>query len=322
VTILMDVLCFGSIIIDSRYSDEEAATFHEPLQIVDRAVNLEVGGMPILAMTMRRMGFDVGLTGCVGRDIAGYGLRAYLSDEAKINVDSLRLVAAPTSSSFIRLTSEQRYIKHAPGASAKLRPRSSDADFLATHKPKLVAIGYSGLLPYMDANGGRAMAEWIRTVQDLGGLAALDTHTVPPYRMLEKPVPGVDVFIVNKEEGEQIAGRSAAADPSGVLDDMWRMFPQADPGRYRLLGVTEARGVQLAYGCHRGFENAWIPNPHYGAFQPADLTGAGDYFRAGLYGYIVTHVAAFHSGDLDFERAGLAGHDSARDNLMASYRDI
>ena len=318
----MDVLCLGSIIVDSRYIGEELERFHEPLQIVDRAVNLEVGGIPILAMTMRRLGFDVGLMGCVGRDIAGYGLRAYLSEEAKINVDSLRLVAAPTSSSFIRLTSEQRYIKHAPGASARLCPKPSDVDFLATHRPKLVAIGYAGLLQYMDANGGQVMAEWVRTVQDLEGLAALDTHTVPPYRMLEKPVPRVDVFIVNKEESEQIAGRGAAADLRVVVDDMWRMFPQADPERHRLLGTTTARGVQLAYGRHRKFENAWIPNPHYGTFQPADPTGAGDYFRAGLYGYIVTHVAAFHSGNLDFEQAGLAGHDSARDNLTGSHRDI
>ena len=83
----MDVICFGSIVVDHRRSAETSGTAAEPLRIVASAVDLHVGGVPILATTLRRMGFDVALMGCVGHDIAGYGLKLYLENEIGLNVD-------------------------------------------------------------------------------------------------------------------------------------------------------------------------------------------------------------------------------------------
>lgn len=305
----MDAICFGSIIVDHRQpaSAEGAA---QPLRIVEKAVGLYVGGIPILAMALKRMGFEVAVMGCVGRDIAGYGLRAYLADEAGLNVDAVRIVDAPTSSSFIRLSADQRYVDHTPGASAELLPGTAELAFVARHKPALMAIGYSGLLAKMDADGGRAMAEWIVAIREQGAIVALDTHTVPPYAMLAKPLPVADIFICNKEEGAGIT-RLGAGRSEEILSTMWSRFRAADPSRYRLLGVAMPEGAQLAYGRHETFTSEWVPNRDYGAFAPADLTGAGDNFRAGVYAEVMNQRLGFFAGRLDLSRAGQAGHKAA-----------
>lgn len=305
----MDAICFGSITVDHRRpASAEGAV--EPLRIVEKAVDLYVGGIPILAMALKRMGLDVALMGCVGRDIAGYGLRAYLADEAGLNVDAVRTVDGPTSSSFIRLTGDQRYVDHTPGASAELLPGDSEIAFVAKHRPALMAIGYSGLLRKMDADGGRAMAEWMVAVQEQGAVVALDTHTVPPYAVLEKPVPVADIFICNKEEGAGITGLSAGR-PDEILSAMWSRFRAADASRYRLLGLAMPEGAQLAYGRHGTFANEWVANRNHGTFTPTDLTGAGDNFRAGVYAEVMNQRPGFFAGRLDLSRAGQAGHKTA-----------
>ncbi len=306
----MDAICFGSIIVDYRRQGDESGQAAEPLRIVDRAVDLHVGGIPILAVALKGMGFDVGLMGCVGRDIAGHGLRSYLAEEVGLNVDAVRTVDAPTSSSFIRLTPEQRYVDHTPGASAGLGGGQEELAFVVEHAPALVAIGYSGLLARLDADGGAQMARWIAAIQSAGVLAAMDTHTVPPYAMLARPVPLADVFLCNQEEGQGITAL-VGAPVEEVVAALWSKFPPARPERYRLLGVAMPEGVQLAYGRGSEFAARWVANPHFGTFTPADLTGAGDCFRAGLYAEIIRAPADFAAGRLDLDRAGLAGHDAA-----------
>ena len=310
----MDVICFGSIVVDHRRSAETSGTAAEPLRIVASAVDLHVGGVPILATTLRRMGFDVALMGCVGHDIAGYGLKLYLENEIGLNVEAVKTIDAPTSTSCIRLTEEQRYVDHTPGASAELAPGDRELAFVEKHKPKLMAIGYAGLLPKLDADGGRKMAEWIAAVQQTGTLVALDTHTVPPYAMLGKPVGVADVFICNREEACGITGPSSDSPEKG-LAAIWLKFRARDPSSYRLLGLAIAEGVQLAYGHAENFANQWIANPHFGTFTPTDLTGAGDYFRAGVYASIMRQLREFASGQLDLARTGLAGHDVAYQQL-------
>jgi len=305
----MDAICFGSIIVDHRQA-APAEGAAEPLRIVEKAVDLYVGGIPILGVALKRMGFEVAVMGCVGRDIAGYGLRAYLADEAGLIVDAVTTVDAPTSSSFIRLAADQRYVEHTLGASAQLRPAGSQLAFVSRCRPKIMAIGYAGLLPKLDADGGRAMAEWILAVREQGTIVALDTHTVPPYPMLQRPVPVADIFICNKEEGTAITGLSAGR-PDEVLSTMWSRFRAADPSRYRLLGLAMPEGAQLAYGRHETFANEWIRNRDYGAFAPADLTGAGDNFRAGVYADVMNQRLGFFAGRLDLSRAGQSGHRAA-----------
>jgi len=302
------------MVVDHRRKDDAEKPGEDPLHVVEKAVDLRVGGVAILAIAVQKMGLDAGIMGCVGNDIAGYGLKNYLAIEAQLNVDAVRIINAETSTSFIRLTPTERYIEHSPGASVGLSPGEPELAFIQEHNPKLTAIGYAGLLPKLDAGHGRGMARWIKAAQSAGSLVALDTHTVSPYTMLERSVPLADIFVCNKEEARGITNISSA-DASEIVSAMWSKFRAIDPRHFRLMGAAFADGAQLAYGYGQSYRNTWVANPHYGTFEPGDLTGAGDYFRAGLYAEVIEHIREFVKGSLDIAKAGLKGHSVAATNL-------
>jgi sugar/nucleoside kinase (ribokinase family) len=313
----MDVLCFGSLVVDLRRPDSGGPPADEPLRLVDGGLDLRIGGVAILAAAMKRLGLDVGLMGCVGRDIAGFGLLAYLQREMGIDVEAVQAVAQPTSSSFIRLSPGQRHIEHTPGASCSLLPGSAEVDVVRRRKPTLVAIGYAGLLPRLDADHGEPMARWMAAVRATGALVALDTHTCPPYAMLDRPVPLADIFLCNLEEAEGITCMAVSPDSRQTLGDaIWSKYPQACTDRHRLIGIAVPEGLQVAYGRGAEFVNQWVPNPHFGTFTPTDLTGAGDYLRAGVYAHVVEDRAAFAEGRLDLRATGVRGHDTASRHLQ------
>jgi sugar/nucleoside kinase (ribokinase family) len=306
----MDILAFGIIVVDYRRARELSFANAEPLRLVEQGLELQVGGIPIVALTMQRMGFEVGLMGRVGRDLAGYGLKGFLEREAGIECEAVQAVAAPTSSSCILLSPTQRFIEHCPGASAVWRPGAAELDYTRRRRPKLMAIGYAGLLPQLDADEGREMAAWIEAVRALGTLVALDTHTMPAYAVLNKPVPLTDIFICNREEALGITGLPGA-DAAELLSNIWDRYPPRTSADFRLLGVAYPEGAQLAYGRGGEFESGWIASPAYGSFMPADLTGAGDYFRSGVYAAAATNPTAFRTGAFDFRQAGQLGHQVA-----------
>jgi sugar/nucleoside kinase (ribokinase family) len=324
----MDILCSGIIVVDYRKPFDKQAMPDKktPLRIVDNAVQLHAGGMSILAMACCKLGMQTGLMGCVGKDIAGYGLKGYLGRELDLNLDAVRLVdKAPTSSSFIRLSKEQRYIEHTPGASSLWVPAEKERDLIKSWRPKIVAIGYAGLLQAMDANGGTQMALWIKEIQDSGALAALDTHTVPTFNMLEQPAQLADIFFCNSEEGEAITGLSPRG-PEKLVEKLWATYPAKNPQRMRILGLTLPHGVQIAYGNATSCINRWVANPLFGKITPIDLTGAGDFFRAGFYKCIINNIKDFRSGRLDLESAGRYAHQVSsafisgeKDNSILSF---
>jgi sugar/nucleoside kinase (ribokinase family) len=50
-------------------------------------------------------------------------------------------------------------------------------------------------------------------------------------------------------------------------------------------------------------ETGFVSSPWH-TTHPADLTGAGDAFRAGLYSYLIRNRAAFVDGGFDWKLAG------------------
>jgi sugar/nucleoside kinase (ribokinase family) len=307
----MDILCVGIVVVDHRRRIVPAADAPPPLRIVGQALELELGGVPIVAVNLVRMGLRVGVMGAVGADIAGYGVMGYLRDGLGIDTRALAMIrGGRTAASFIGLTDGERLVEHSVGVGAGFVPDAAQLELLHGVKPALVAIGYAGLLPALDADGGEGMAGFIRSARAADALVALDTHTFGEYPMLRKPLPLADVFICNREEGAIISGLGIAADPEAALAAVWRRYPADDPGRFRLFGVAYADGLQLAYGNGRESAHGWIPNPHYGA-EIGDLTGAGDSLRAGIYAAAARNPHGFRSGRLDWRAAGGAGHDSA-----------
>jgi sugar/nucleoside kinase (ribokinase family) len=306
----LDCVCFGSMVFDFRTRMRlEGRARAAPLRILagpeDRFL---AGGVPILAMAMAGMGLGVAVMGRVGRDPAGYGLVGYLNREHGIDTEGVRFSEEATGYSVIRCTRRERHILHYRGANATCVPDRGMISLIRSRRPGMVAVGYAGLLPAMDANGGALMARFLSKIRSMGILTALDTHTVGKrYPMLRRPLRAVDVFVCNAEEARWISGEM-------VLERMLRRIcvdhPPADREACRLFGVTVPNGAYLAYGVGTDMETGFVASPWHTP-RPLDLTGAGDAFRAGLYSFLIRNKRAFMDGSLDWKRAGLLANRTA-----------
>lgn len=304
----LDCICFGSIIADYRSRSASRRKETMPLRLLDeKSGRFQIGGIPILAVVMGRMGFKVGLAGMVGRDIIGYGIKRYIDAECGIDTGGIQAINGATSYSLITLTRRERFIRHYAGANAFLTANKNVITYIENKRPVLTAIGYSGLLPRMDDNHGEKMAEFIKTLDGMGILAALDTHTMKnDYAMLDKPLKRADVFFCNEREAENISCRKGTEE---MADNLARLhFSAAD--KYRFLGITLPSGVYLIYGRGNNRQGGFVKSRWYTA-NPVDLTGAGDAFRAGIYGYIIKNKKAFDTGVFDWRKAGMLGNFTA-----------
>lgn len=301
----LDCICFGSIIADYRSRSTSRRKETMPLRLLDeQSGRFQIGGIPILAVVMRRMGFKVGLAGLVGRDIIGYGIKQYLDLECGIDTGGIQAINCATSYSLITLTCQERFIRHYAGANVFLTADKKIVAYIERKNPGLVAVGYSGLLPRMDANHGAKMAEFIKRLAGLGIKAALDTHTIKDnYAMLARPLQLADVFFCNEQEARDIFGGKS---PAQTIANMARACFSAG-ARHRLMGVTMPRGVYLAYGNEKNRQTGLVKSPWHTA-NPVDLTGAGDSFRAGVYACIIRNKKAFETGAFDWQKAGMLGN--------------
>ena len=196
----LDCICFGSIILDCRKKLKNQDTTSNPLKLTDDPINFRIGGISILAITLKCMGFSVAVAGQVGRDIIGYGIKTCLREKYEINTEGIRFTHYPTSYSIINLTDKERYIQHNIGANAFLGADREVISFIKKNNPVLIAIGYSGLLPELDSDNGTKMAELITELKSEEIKTALDTHTMNKnYSMLDKPLRDADVFFCNEE---------------------------------------------------------------------------------------------------------------------------
>jgi sugar/nucleoside kinase (ribokinase family) len=306
----LDCVCFGTMVFDYRTRIRAARPgMDAPLRIVTKPEDrFLVGGIPILAMFMARMGLGVAVMGRVGRDLAGYGIVEYLRRQHGIDTDGIVFSGLATATSVIRCTRRERYIRHYRGANADCAPDRRMMSLIRRRRPRMVAIGYAGLLPAMDADGGTAMARFLSAIRSRGILTALDTHTIGErYRMLQKPLPWADVFLCNEEEARRISGEKV---PDRMLRRIAVDHPSADRGACRLLGITAPNGAYLAYGADTEMETGFVASRWYTP-RPTDLTGAGDAFRAGMYSYLIRNSRAFIDGSLDWKRAGLLANLTA-----------
>ena len=302
----VDVLCVGSMIVDERFRESvEKEAARPPLRLVAAAPRFVPGGMTIVARAMTSLGLKIGVIGRIGEDIPGWGLRALLEGEG-VNTQGLIRSAEPTGFSRIALSEEQRWIEHCIGANAKLCIDDIvAAPPLGDSGATLCAIGYAGLLPALDADGGQGMVELMRAARQDGMLTALDLHTMEgdSYPFLEKSLPEADIFLCNAEEAAGIAGTSS----ENALESIWNRLTTGTGGRSRLAGITLAEAPLVRYGTKHQYHTEQIVNPWFGTFEPKDLTGAGDCFRAGLYAEVLFEGESFRRGQLDLRRAVLMG---------------
>ncbi len=301
------------------------------------------GGPGNMAPLIARTGLKVAVGVNLGKGSYG-GLDAqgrYFYDMMTANgIDMSATCIHPrlgTGTTFIHKTSggDRGGIAYFPNA-------NNDFDFAVFRKaverlqPRIVYYMYSGLSDRGDANGGRDLADFIRSCQNQGVVTIADSHTltgdphrliaegkpVKEYRLLEPLLPELDLFFTSSDEAkliENTLGRTGArtdlderAYNTHFLEFLTRRFWQ-DDGRTKLFGVTVSDGAYMRYIGPEGQTGGPMKvTSRFMAGEVVDLVGAGDSFRAGLLTYVANNLDGFRKGVIDFERAVQAG------NLFAS----
>jgi sugar/nucleoside kinase (ribokinase family) len=212
-------------------------------------------------------------------------------------------------------------------------------------RPKVVYYMYSGLSDSGDAQGGRALAGFMRWCRGRGAITIADSSTltgnpqelidsgrpVEKYRLLEPVLPEADIFFTSYHEarmiGNTIGGPRGPGKPAKddyihqFLDFLAQRF-WGDDGRSRIFGVTVSDG---AFEKHKDGKGT-ISEPKkvksvFLAGQVVDLVGAGDSFRAGVISYIAKNIAAFRQGAMNFTEAVQMGNLFACSYISASMND-
>jgi sugar/nucleoside kinase (ribokinase family) len=287
-----------------------------PLHVLETPPRCISGGVGIVARQLSGLGRSAAVAGCVGRDLLGWGLRREL-DESGVRTHLVREVDEPTSSSHIRLTREQRSVRHFIGANAVAGRQGGIPEALRRERPRVFLLAYLGLLPDMEAGGGRLAAEILDAARSLGVITVLDLHTRPDVRdLLPGLLPGADVFFCNREEAIMLSGLSGTS--GGEADLLKRLWAMAgEVSRPRMFGVTGAGHACAKWSPGPQGQCGYIDvrNPHLGKVAVEDSTGAGDAFRAGLIDFMLEHGT--HWAEDLATGALLAGHARAARAISA-----
>jgi sugar/nucleoside kinase (ribokinase family) len=237
------------------------------LILADR-LPLSIGGCASnAAVDLARLGVNVGVVGCVGKDFFGRFVSETLAD-AGVDVRDIRQVEGVETSGtlIINVAGQDRRFIHTRGANAHLRVEHIPLDRLAEAK-----VLYVGGYLLMTALDPVELAAVFRRARAAGVQTVLDIVLPGPgdyWDQFEPVLAETDVFLPNTDEAAVITG----------LDD-----PVAQAERFRAAG---ARTVVITCG-HAGSvlisDRERLRAPVY-PVEYRGGTGSGDAFDAG---YIV-----------------------------------
>lgn len=269
----LDCLCAGIIVAD--YICRPIAAWPPPGQLV-LTDNLEfaIGGCAAnVAVDLRKLNLNVGLSGGVGND--GFG--SLISDMlGHTGVDCGRLSRSeklPTSGTMIvNVQGEDRRFIHCVGANAEYDASAITAEVLRQTK-----VLYIGGYCLMQALTPDRVAKLFAEARKLGVITALDV--VLPERgdfwsQLAPVLPFTDFFFPNNDEAARI---------TGLKEPIQQAEKFVDAGCQAAVVTCGGAGTILktASGC-------WKIGVH--PVEAVDPTGTGDAFVAGfLYGQIHSH---------------------------------
>jgi sugar/nucleoside kinase (ribokinase family) len=244
--------------------DDVTPAFGQQEKLV-AGISLVIGGSgSITAVAAARLGLRVALAAAVGDDPAGEFMLAQLAGEG---VDTSAVAVrrgTPTGMTVALSEGKDRAILTAAGAVATMTARDVPASLLAAARhvhvssyflmERSLAPGLAGLLEAARAGGART---------------SLDTNWDPAQRWgngsLRAALAATDLLLPNETEALCLSGAGSLAEAMAVLSG-------AGPGLVIKLG---ARGALWAEGARQYRAE---PPP----VTPADTTGAGDCFDAGV----------------------------------------
>jgi sugar/nucleoside kinase (ribokinase family) len=229
------------------------------------SISLVAGGSAsITAVAAARLGLRVALVAAVGGDAAGNFMLGELA-RAGVDCGAIAVRAGlPTGMTVALSRGDDRAILTAPGAIGALTPADVPASLLSRARHVHVSSYF-----LLERSLGPGLAALLAGARAAGATTSLDTNWDPAGTWGAAFFPGVlaqaDLLLPNAAEAERLAG--AAALPAAVA--------ALTSAVGRLVVKLGARGALYA---DSGQQYLATPPP----VTPADTTGAGDCFNAGL----------------------------------------
>ncbi len=253
--------------------------FGQQEQLVD-SISLVIGGSAaITAVAAARLGLRVALAAAVGADAAGSFMLDQLAKEG-VDVGAVAIRdGAPTGMTVALSRGGDRAILTALGAMASLTAADVPAGLLARSR-HVHASSYF----LLEDSLGPGLAGILAAARAAGSTTSLDTNWDPSGRWgderLAAAIAQADLLLPNEAEALRLSGTAS-------LDAATRTL-SAD-GRKLVVKLGE-RGVLCAEAAEAagGTAQHRISVP---AVTPADTTGAGDCFNAGLIAGLLTGLA-------------------------------
>ena len=241
--------------------DDVTPAFGQQEKLV-AGISLVIGGSAaITAVAAARLGLRVALAAAVGDDPAGRFMLGQLAGEG---VDTSAVAVrrdTPTGMTVALSEGKDRAILTATGAMATLTARDVPASLLTAARHVHVSSYF-----LVERSLGPGLAALLEAARASGARTSLDTNWDPAQRWgdgsLRAALAATDLLLPNETEALRLSGTATLAEAMAVLG----------PGLVIKLG---ARGALWAEGTRRCRAT---PPP----VTPADATGAGDCFNAGV----------------------------------------
>jgi sugar/nucleoside kinase (ribokinase family) len=244
--------------------DDVTPAFGQQEKLVS-GISLVIGGSgSITAVAAARLGLRVALAAAVGDDPAGEFMLAQLAGEG-VGTSAVAVRRdAPTGMTVALSEGKDRAILTAVGAMATLTAQDVPASLLAAARHVHVSSYF-----LLERSLGPGLAALLTAARAGGARTSLDTNWDPAQRWgdgsLHAALAATDLLLPNEAEALHLSG-------AATLEQAMAVLTAAGPGLVIKLG---ARGALWAEGTQRYRAD---PPP----VTPADTTGAGDCFNAGV----------------------------------------
>ena len=223
------------------------------------------GGANNTAITLAKLGINVGAMGRIGTDTFGDFVLQILDDNRVDTRAMMRDTDTNTPATFVSVASDgERSFLHYMGTNRILS--EDDVNFDLIRSCKILHVAGSLIMPRLD---GEPTARVLREAKESGVLTSLDTvwdTTGNWLDALEPCLPYVDTFLPSIEEAEQLTGLHSPPEIANFLMD------------YGIQTVGLKMGKRGSY-VRTGTEEVHFPSYEV---DVVDTTGAGDAYVAGF----------------------------------------
>ncbi|MDE0298705.1 MAG: sugar kinase [Candidatus Poribacteria bacterium] len=266
----MDVLSLGIFVVDviGRPID----TFPEKgrLMVFDEFEMHSGGCANNTAITLSKLGINVGAMGRIGTDTFGDMVLQVLDNNRVDTRAMIRDADINSPVTFVAVASDgERSFLHYMGTNSVLSEDDMNLDLIRSSK--ILHVAGTFVMPKLD---GEPTARILRHAKDAGVTTSLDTvwDTSGNWlKTLEPCLPYIDVFLPSIEEAEQLTGLDSPPEIARFLMD------------YGIRTVGLKMGERGSY-VRTGTDEIYVP-----AYEVdvVDATGAGDAYVAGFLAGIV-----------------------------------